>query len=181
MLKGRGRKALAAAAAALLLGSATAVAAGGAVPAVSGLSGGKFKEIFLKARVVSDGIVTPGQLETVGLSRLPPRANFRLVIEAPPTTPQCGERYFCDPAPTSPAQGTPPYRSSGKGRALATFVMPSQYYLETDPFRPSQRTPVDFANGQSVHIDVDAIRVRKGKRLRVTAFGFARAVVQISG
>jgi len=28
--------------------------------------------------------------------------------------------------------------------------MPSQYYLETDPFRPSQRTAVNFANGQSV-------------------------------
>jgi hypothetical protein len=177
MLSGRGRI-LAAAVAALLLGSVTAVAAQGAAPPVNGLSGGKFKLIFLKARVVSDGVVTPGQLETVGISHLPPRANFRLVIEAPPTTPQCGEKYFCDPAPTSPAPGTPPYRSSGKGRALATFVMPSQYYLETDPFRPSQRTAVNFANGQSVHIDVDALRVRKGKRMRVSAFGFARAVVQ---
>jgi hypothetical protein len=178
MPSGRGRT-LAAVVAALVFGALTTVAADAAVPPINGLAGGKFKVIFQKARVVSDGFVTPGQLETIGVSQMPPRTNFRVVVEAPPTTPQCGEKYFCDPAPTSPAPGTPAYRTSGKGRALVSFVMPSQYYLETDPFRPAQRTPVDFANGQSVHIDVEGARTRKHKRQRIEAFGFARAVVQL--
>lgn len=179
MLSGRGRKTLAAAAAALMLGSLTAVAV--AAGPATGLSHPKLKVIFLKGRVLSDGIVTPGQPETIAVSHMPPRTNVRVVVEAPPTTPQCGEMYFCDPAPTSPAPGTPPYRTSGKGNALLTFVMPDTYYLETDPFHPTQRQPVKFANGQSVHIDVDGARTRKGKRERLVAFGFARAVVQTSG
>ena len=179
MLSGRGRKTLAAAAAALLLGTASAFAQA-ASPTV-GLSHPKFKVVFLKGRVVSDGTVTPGQLETISISRFPPRTRVHVVVEAPPTTPQCGEMYFCDPAPTSPAPGTPPYLTSGKGNALLTFVMPSQYYLETDPFHPSDRTPVNWANGQSVHIDVDGVRTQKHKRIRSDAFGFSRAVVQTSG
>jgi hypothetical protein len=135
------------------------------------------KVFFQKARVVSDGFVTPGQLETIAVSRMPPRTPVRVVVEAPPFTIQCGELYFCDPAPTAPAPGTPPYRTSGKGRALLTFVMPANYYLETDPFRPSERQPVYWMNGQAVHIDVDGFRDRKG--VRHESFGFARAVVQL--
>jgi hypothetical protein len=179
MHSGRGRKTLAAAAAALMLGTLTAVAQA-ASPTV-GLSHPKFKVVFLKGRVFSDGTVTPGQLETISITRFPPRTRVHVVVEAPPTTPQCGEIYFCDPAPTSPAPGTPPYRTSGKGAAVLTFVMPSQYYVETDPFRPTNRTAVNFANGMSVHIDVDGARTRKGKRERLEAFGFSRAVVQTSG
>lgn len=141
-------------------------------------SAGKPKLVFLRARVHSDGIVTPGQLETIAVSRLPPRARLKVVIEPPPTTPECGELYFCSVAPTSPAPGSPPYRSSGKGRALLTFVMPSSYWVATDPFRPSQGHQQTFANGQAVHIDVEGLRrTRKAKRV---GFGFARAVVQLA-
>src|SRR5689334_8265678 len=78
----------------------------------------KPKLVFLKARVLSGHVVTPGQLETISVSHLPPRAPLKVFIEPPPTTPECGEKYFCDPAPTSPAPGSHPYRASGKGRAL---------------------------------------------------------------
>jgi hypothetical protein len=134
------------------------------------------KLVFFKARVRSDGFVTPGQAETVAVSHMPPRTRFKMAIEPPPTTPQCGEFYFCDFAPISPAPGSPPFRTSGKGRALVTFVMPSTYNIATDPFDPRTRRPVSFANGQAVHIDVDGVKRRH--RMRKIGFGFGRAIVQ---
>jgi hypothetical protein len=168
---GRGRTSVAGIAAGLAC--ATLAAALGAPSA----SAGKTKSVFKKAQVVSDGIVTPGQLETITASRLPPRARLKVLIEPPPTTPQCGQFYFCSRAPTSPAPGSPPYRSSGKGRALLTFVMPSSYFISNDPFPPREGRFVDFAHGQAVHIDVQG--ARRSKRVRRVGFGFSRAVVQL--
>jgi hypothetical protein len=161
------------------LAIAAAPAARGAPAAPQPLANSKTKVIFLKGHVLSDGYVTPGQLETIAVSNYPPRTRLKVFIEPPPTTPQCGELYFCDPAPTSPAPGTPPYRSSGKGHALLTFVMPSTYNVETDPFRPSQGQQVTFANNQRVHIDV--FGSKRQKRTKRIAFGFSRAIVQTSG
>jgi hypothetical protein len=155
------------------------------IPATNGFAGtpaahvsskAKLKFIFLKTRVGSDGFVTPGQPETISISRMAPRAPIRVFVEAPPTTIQCGELYFCDPATTTPAPGAPPYRANGKGRAVLTFVVPDTYYLETDPFDPRVRQPVKFANNQRVHIDVEGASTRK--RVRRQSFGFARAIMQ---
>jgi hypothetical protein len=159
--------------AAVIAGAILAVAIG-----ASGASAGKKKAIFVKARVVSDRVVTPGQLETIAVSRIPPRAPLKVFIEPPPTTPQCAQFYFCSVAPTSPAPGSPPYRSSGKGRALLTFVMPSSYFISSDPSPPRVGRFVDFAHGQAVHIDVQG--ARRSKRVKRVGFGFARAVVQLS-
>jgi hypothetical protein len=151
--------------------------AGGTAP--NSLSAkGPVKFIFLKARVVSDGYVTPGQPETISVSRLAPKARVEVFIEPPPITIQCGELYFCDPAPTTPAPGAPPYRSDRKGRALLTFIVPDTYYVETDPFNPKDRTPVKFADQQRVHIDVDSSS--KIKRVRRESFGFARAIMELA-
>ena len=158
-----------------LLAAPAAAPAGQGVTPIGGSN--KPKLVFLKARVISDGVVTPGQLETIAVSHMPPRTNVRVLIEPPPTTPECGELYFCDPAKTTPAPGSPPYRTSGKGRALLAFVMPSSYFVETDPFRPREGHLSNFANGQAVHIDVDG--TRRSKRVRRVGFGFARAVVQL--
>jgi hypothetical protein len=138
----------------------------------------RVKLVFFKARVRSDGIVAPGEAETVAISHMPPRTRFKMAIEPPPTTPQCGEFYFCDFAPVSPAPGSAPFRTSGKGRALVTFVMPTTYNIATDPFDPRTRRPVSFANGQSVHIDVDG--VKRLHRVRKIGFGFGRAIVKTS-
>jgi hypothetical protein len=157
-----------------LIPAATGIAA----TAPNGLSAkGHTKFIFLKTRVVSDGSVTPGRPETISVSRLAPKANVRVFIEAPPTTIQCGELYFCDPAPTTPAPGSPPYRSDKKGRATLTFVMPDTYYLEIDPFNPQARQPVKFADQQRVHIDVES--ASKTKRVKRQSFGFARTIVHL--
>jgi hypothetical protein len=176
VFSGRRRTALVAAIAAIACVSIPVGAGAAAAPVAELAAKKKIKSIFLKGKVVSDGIVTPGQLETIAISRMPRRARVKVFIEPPPTTPQCGEFYFCDVAPTSLAPGSPPYRTSGKGRALLTFVMPSTYYIELDPFDPRDRMAVEWADGQSVHIDVQAARTHK--HVRHVGFGFGRAILQ---
>jgi hypothetical protein len=151
--------------------------AAAAVTPVNAHSSGehKTKFVFLKARVGSDGFVTPGQPETISVSRMAPKAKIAVFLEPPPTTLQCGELYFCDPAPAEPAPGSPPFVANKKGRAVLTFIMPDTYYLETDPFNPKVRQPVAFADQQRIHIDVQGVsRIRHVRR---ESFGFARATV----
>jgi hypothetical protein len=174
---GRGTHTVAATLAALACALSLPAAAAAGSTSVNLSSKGKVKTkfVFLKARVGSDGFVTPGQLETISITRMAPKAKIAVFIEPPPTTLQCGELYFCDPAPAAPAPGSPPFKANGKGRAVLTFVMPDTYYLETDPFNPKIRQPVAFADQQRIHIDVvGSSRIRHVKR---ESFGFARAIV----
>jgi len=138
----------------------------------------KVKIVFFKARVASDGFLTPGQPETVTVFHLPQKAGFKMAIEPPPTTFQCGQLYFCDFAPVTPAPGSPPFRTNRKGKAVVTFVMPTTYNVATDPFDPASRRPVTWANGQRVHIDVQGIKRLPHKRK--IGFGFGRAAVALA-
>ncbi len=174
---GRGSHKAAVAIAASAIALTVPAAEATATMPVTPLSKGKHKTkfVFLKARVGSDGVVTPGQLETISISRMAPKARIAVFLEAPPTTIQCGELYFCDPAPAAPAPGSPPFVANKKGRAVLTFVMPDSYYLETDPFNPKIRQPVSFADQQRIHIDVEGSS--RTKHVKRESFGFARAVV----
>jgi hypothetical protein len=171
-----GRGTIALAALALTLGLAGSAAA--AAPSVQPLAKKKMKVVFFKTRVASDGYLTPGQPEIVAVTRMPAKTTFKMAIEPPPTTLQCGQFYFCDFAPVSPAPGAPPFRTNGKGQAVVTFVMPTTYNIATDPFDPSTRRPVAWADGQRVHINVQG--VKRKHRLRKVGFGFGRAIVQTS-
>jgi hypothetical protein len=175
---GRGSHTAVATLAALACGLGVLAADAAATTPVSLSSKGKHrtKFVFLKARVGSDGFVTPGQPETISITRMAPKGNIAVFIEAPPTTIQCGELYFCDPAPAGPAPGSPPFVADKKGRAVLTFVMPDTYYLETDPFNPKIRQAVAFADQQRIHIDVQGSS--KIRHVRRESFGFARATVQ---
>jgi hypothetical protein len=130
---------------------------------------------FVKGKVFSDGAVAPGELETVFISKFPPRANLKAAIEPPATTPRCGEHFFCDLAFVTPAPETPLFRTSGKGRAQLSFIMPATFTLE-DPYRPGETRQAHFVTGQTVHIDVGANK--RLKKARLQAFGFAIAVVE---
>jgi hypothetical protein len=134
------------------------------------------KIVLFKARVFSDGSVTPGQTETVTVAHMPQKTSFKLAIEAPPTTLQCGQLYFCDLAPVSPAPGSAPFQTNKHGKALVSFVMPSTYNIATDPFADATRRPVAFANDQRVHIDVEGVkRLHLKKKI---GFGFGRTIVR---
>ena len=163
-------------ASAVFLGCALAPASGFAEPGGGVSAKDTTPLIFKKARIVSDGFLTPGQIETVAVTRLPPKAIVEAAIEPPPTTPQCGQLYFCDFVRIFPSDGTPRFRSNGNGQSVLTFVMPTSYIIELDPFG-KHKQPVNFANGQSVHIDVQC--KKKTKKKRFLGFGFGRAVVQL--
>ena len=156
--------------------AALVLAVGFAGTATEALAKKRTKIVFLKARVASDGFLTPGRPETVSVSHLPRRTRFKMAIEPPPTTLQCGQLYFCDVAPVSPAPLTPPFKTNGKGEAVATFVMPLTYNIATDPFDPATRRPVFWANDQRVHIDVEG--VKRKHRVKKIGFGFGRAAIQ---
>ena len=166
------------AALALAVGGGGVAAAGAApsTPSIQPLAKKEVKIVFMKARVASDGFVTPGQPQTVTVSDLPAKTRFRMAIEPPPTTLQCGQFYFCDLAPVTPAPGSPPFRTTKKGKATVTFVMPLTYNIATDPFDPATRRPVGFMNGQRVHINVQGKKRKPG--VRKVGFGFGRAIVQ---
>jgi hypothetical protein len=136
----------------------------------------RVKIVFFKARVTSDGFLTPGQNETVAVSDIPAKTEFKMAIEPPPTTIQCGQFFFCDVAPVAPATGSPPFRTTAKGEAVVTFVMPTTYNIATDPFDPASRRPVAWADQQRVHIDVQGVKRRH--KVRKIGFGFGRAIVQ---
>jgi hypothetical protein len=172
VLIGRGKIALGALVVAVAFAGVAAVGTS-AAPAKQ-----RVKIIFFKARVASDGFLTPGQSETVTVSHIPAKTEFKMAIEPPPTTLQCGQLYFCDVAPVAPAPGAPPFRTNGKGEAVVSFVMPTTYNVATDPFDPATRRPVAWANEQRVHIDVQGVK-RKHK-VRKVGFGFGRATVQTS-
>jgi hypothetical protein len=160
----------------LALSIGFAGAASAEEPAVQPLAKKKVKVVFFKTRVASDGFLTPGESETVTVTHMPAKTRFKMAIEPPPTTLQCGQFYFCDFAPVSPAPGSPPFRSNGKGEAVVTFVMPTTYNIATDPFDPASRRPVGWGEGQRVHINVQG--VKRKPRLRKVGFGFGRATVQ---
>jgi hypothetical protein len=168
---GRGKTAVAALALTLgLTGSAVAQ------PVAQPAAKKKVKVVFFKAHVLSDGLLAPGQPETVTVRDMPAKANFQMAIEPPPITLQCGQFFFCDVALAHPAPGSPPFRTDKKGVAVVTFVTPTTYNISTDPFDPSTRRPVAWANGQRVHIDVQGVKRLKQKRK--IGFGFGRAAMQ---
>jgi hypothetical protein len=167
-----GRGKIAVAALALALG----VAGGAAAQPVAQSAKKKVKVVFFKAHVRSDGFLTPGQPETVTVFDMPPKTHFRMAIEPPPITLQCGQFFFCDFAPALPAPGSPPFRTNKKGEAVVTFMTPTTYNISTDPFDPSTRRPVAWANAQRVHIDIQGVKRLKHKRK--IGFGFGRAAIQ---
>jgi hypothetical protein len=175
VFSGRGSIPLAAVGATLAIALMPAI--GSAGPVVQSSAKKKPPLQFSKVRVFSDHSVTPGRQEWITVAKLPPRTKLKVAIEPPPTTPQCGQYFFCSSVRVFPVEGTPRYRSSGKGRAKLSFVMPSHYTIQSDPFRPSTRQSVAFANGQAVHIDVLGVkRTRKATRV---GFGFGRTVVHV--
>ena len=177
MSAGRGAHTLAAIVAALVCALAVSATVSATTPVDrAAKSKHRTKFVFLKAKVGSDGFVTPGKPETISISRMAPKANIAVFIEPPPTTLQCGELYFCDVAPAAPSPGSPPFKANSKGRAVLTFVTPDSYYLESDPFNPKVRTPVRFMDQQRIHIDVQG--GSKFKHVRRESFGFARAAVE---
>jgi hypothetical protein len=125
------------------------------------------EEIFQTGKLRSDGVMTVGQLETVVIKGLPPKKKVRMAIYANDKRCQNAKTAFCIPASPKRAAGTPRFRTSGKGRATLTFVMPAAYdvlnlkNLKTDHVTFTNAEPLLVSatadtsarrNGESVHL-----------------------------
>jgi hypothetical protein len=117
---------------------------------------------FARGTVRTDGTLTVGQRETA-LIKAPPGTKFKAEIDPPPTAPVCSQFdfkhfAFCAPQPVFPVAGSSRFRTTRKGRASITFVMPPAYeYLDLD--NPIQSRAIPLIDGQSIGFGVSSIRV----------------------
>jgi hypothetical protein len=138
------------------------------------------EEIFQAGKLRSDGVMTVGQLETVRISRLPPRLKVRMTVAAFDQRCQNFKIGFCTPEPAKRTAGTPRFRTSGKGRAVLTFVMPASYdFLHLKP--PFKSDRVQFTNGEPLLVDatVDTAVRRHGESRHLIGIAEGKAVAEV--
>jgi hypothetical protein len=97
--------------------------------------------------------LTPGEVETVLLQRLPANTKFQLSATIDSNDCPSGNCQF---TPAHRAPDTRPFRTSRTGRAKGRFVMPAGFmdYPDGPPFENPHFVP--FVNGDRVQIHVDA-------------------------
>ena len=138
------------------------------------------EELFQKGKLRSDGVLTVGQPETIVIKRLPPRLKVRVSVTANDQRCQAIKVGFCEPATAQRAPGTPRFRTSRRGRARLTFVMPAGYeFLHLKP--PFKSEHVSFTNGEPVLIDaqVDTAVRRPGESRHLIGIAQGGAVVEV--
>lgn len=97
--------------------------------AIGTVGGGAVK--LIKGRMKVSGPFVPGQPASVSVGRMPKRAQLIVVVSPAQDSPQCkGSGLFCFPNFVSPDFNSGGFKlghTSGRGRALVTFTMPSEY------------------------------------------------------
>lgn len=156
---------------------------GGATVAQAGVFDELDKELSkVKGKIRTDGTLTVGQQETIALKGLPGKYRLAAYIEPPPSASTCFDfdlDGYCFPQPLFRVSGTPRFRSSRKGRATLTFVMPPAYEFVSfgDPL---QSHPVYLVNGQTVHVDVETtIKRRVGNSVYAVSGSVAKAIAVV--
>jgi hypothetical protein len=140
--------------------------------------------VHVTGKVRTDGVLTVRQQETVTLKCMPPRLNFNVVIAPPDDLNSCFDILpgTCLPTPLYPAPNTPPFRTSGKGRATLTFVMPDSYRYKPGTSIPEFQTDHrPFWNGQVIYLRARGVtnHRRKGSRTIVRGKATGRATVEV--
>ena len=133
------------------------------------------RQHLTRGKMRTDGVLTVGGQETVALRSLPPRMAFDIDVRPAQNGGECFDFTkpgLCLPEPAHPAPGTAKFKTSGKGKAVVTFVMPSGN-LFLDLGDPLQSHPVSFANGQAVRVEALGIEftrpIRLGKAITTAA------------
>jgi hypothetical protein len=140
--------------------------------------------VHIVGKMRTDGVLTVHQLETVTLKGMPPRLNLNVVIAPPDDLNSCYDILpgTCFPTPLYPAPSTVPFRTSGKGRATLTFVMPDSYRFKPGTSLPEFQTDHrPFWNGQVIYLRARGVgnQRRKGIRTIVRGKATGRAVVEV--
>src|SRR5262249_54170821 len=107
------------------------------------------------------------------LRRMPPKTRFFLDVTPPATSCDGG---FCRSDPIKRAPGTRHFRTTAKGRAVATFVMPATYQYSST-HTPETRQETAFTNQQQLEVIAVAVGTKEGWPAIYTAH--AGAVAEI--
>jgi hypothetical protein len=156
-----------------------------AAPAQAGPFSDLERELHkIHGKVHTDGTLTVGQQETISVTRLGGKHRLAAYISPPPTATICFDfdvDGYCFPQPLFRVAGTPAFKSSRKGRARLTFVMPPGYEF-INFANPLASHPVDLVNNQTVHVDVDTTvkrRIRNATYSLTGTVASAIAVVEV--
>jgi hypothetical protein len=137
------------------------------------------EEVFQTGKLRSDGVMTVGQPETVVIKGLPPRRKVRIAIFSNAQRCQNFRNAFCIPAAGKRVAGTPRFRTSGKGRARLTFLMPAAYdVLNLKNFKTEH---VSFTNGEPLLVSatVDTSARRHGESVHLIGIAQGSAVAEV--
>jgi hypothetical protein len=137
------------------------------------------EEIFQTGKLRSDGVMTVGQPETVFIKGLPPKRKVRMSIFANDTRCQNFKNAFCIPASPKRVAGTPRFRTSAKGRARLTFVMPATYDVLN--LKSLKTEHVSFTNGEPLLVSatVDTSVRRHGESQHLIGIAQGNAVAEV--
>ena len=137
------------------------------------------EEVFQHGKLRSDGVMTVGQLETVVIKGLPPKLKVRMSVSANDARCQNFKTAFCIPTSAKRAAGTHRFRTSAKGRATLTFVMPAAYeVLNLKNFKTEHAS---FTNGEPLLVDatVDTAGRRHGESVHLIGIAQGSAVAEV--
>lgn len=137
---------------------------------------GDYDKVF-KGKAITDGVLTPGEVETVSVRKMPQRMKFGISVD-----PLAGSAT-CPGYPTGLCDGAfVPRRSafvtSGRGRATVSFTMPNSYkrWDFTHPDAPPET--LNFAPGEIVQLGAAGSVATKGKPKRLFR-GIARTFATV--
>lgn len=124
--------------------------------------GGPGRGPFGSGKVRTDGTLTAGGQETLFVKGIQRKPKLKLAASVSPNyddSPECFQfkSGICLPEPLFRVPGTPKLRTSPKGRATLTFVMPGAVLFEN--FKdPLQSHPVPFSDGKKVEIQIEGTK-----------------------
>jgi hypothetical protein len=142
---------------------------GGLLLAGSGQGATRFERV--KGKGVAFGTFTPGHVESIAVKGMPKKGKVQALMGFAGAPGGCSGVYVCLPVLLQRAAGAPRFQTTGRGRAVISFVMPTHY----ERFRidnlnsPTER--VAFVHGQRLLIEIDGIANHREKQ----TFGIAAA------
>jgi hypothetical protein len=108
----------------------------------------------------TDGQLTVGASERLILGGMPKRLPFQIVVGPAFSSPKCQGDYLCVPEIAERTGGTPPLRTSRRGRAKVFFQMPSGYkrHLIGGPAKPEF---IPYEEGDRIRIQANGFTIGK--------------------
>jgi hypothetical protein len=148
---------------------------GGLLLAGSGQGALRFERV--KGKAVAFGTFTPGQVESIAVRGMPKRGKLQAIMGPAGAPGGCTGVFVCLPVLLRRAEGTRRFHTSGKGRAVISFVMPDHYERFRIDNLKAPNEPVPFVNGQRLIVEVDGIASHHRKQ--TFGIALARTTVEI--